>query len=163
MVVGSLKTSFDSGDNVFLLGASVMVGHSTQTQMQGLPTDRGFSAPGTILYNGELTYKYLLSSYRSITWQSEYLGLVSSGDLALAADGLRHSADKKQGGFYSQLIWRFDDSGRWRMGGRFDLLDQNSYTVDGAKQSLHNMLSRYQHHAGIQPDGIFQVPPSVCL
>jgi hypothetical protein len=143
LYVGSLKTSFDFGDNVFLLGASVMYGHSTQTRMEGLSTEMAFSAPGTILYNGELTYKCLLSSYRSITWQSEYLGLVSSGDLALASDGLVHKADKKQGGFYSQLIWRFDEPGRWRVGARFDLLDQNSYTVDGAKQSLDNMLQRY--------------------
>jgi hypothetical protein len=143
LYVGSLKTSFDFGDNVFLLGASVMYGHSTRTSIEGLATDMAWSAPGTILYNGELTYKYLLSSYRSITWQSEYLGLLSSGDLALASDGLVHSADKKQGGFYSQLIWRFDEPGRWRVGARFDLLDQNSYTVDGAKQPLDNLLQRY--------------------
>jgi outer membrane receptor protein involved in Fe transport len=90
-----------------------------------------------------LTYKYLISSYRSVTWQSEYLGLVASGDLAQASDGLVHAADKKQGGFYSQLLWRFDEPGRWRVGARFDLLDQNSFTVDGAKQPLDNMLQRY--------------------
>jgi len=143
LYVGSLKTSFDVGDSVFLAGASVMYGHSTRTRVDHLPTDMAFSAPGTILYNGELTYKYLLSSYRSITWQSEYLGLLSSGDLALAVDGLVHSADKKQGGFYSQLVWRFDEPGRWRVGARFDLLDQNSSTVDGVAQALDNMLARY--------------------
>ncbi len=143
MVVGSLKTSFDFGDNVFLLGASAMYGHSVQSHMQGLSTDTAFSAPGTILYDGELTYKYLISSYRSLTWQSEYLGLLSSGDLALASDGLVHSADKKQGGFYSQVIWRFDEPGRWRVGARFDLLDQNALTIDGVGQSFDNMLPRY--------------------
>ena len=65
------ETSFDVGKSVFLAGASVMVGHSTQTRVEGLPTDMAFSAPGTVLYDVELTYKYLLSSYRSITWQSE--------------------------------------------------------------------------------------------
>ena len=138
---GALKAM--SVGRFFLLGASVMYGHSTATRIQNLPTDMAFSAPGTILYNGELTYKYLISSYRSLTWQSEYLGLLSSGDLALASDGLVHSADKKQGGFYSQLLWRFDQPGRWRVGARFDLLDQNSYTVDGTRQSLDNMLQRY--------------------
>jgi hypothetical protein len=108
-----------------------------------LSTDTAFSAPGTVLYNGELTYKYLISSYRSLTWQSEYLGRVSSGDLAQASDGLVYAASKKQGGFYSQLIWRFDQPGRWRVGARFDLLDQNSYTVDGVARPLHNMLQRY--------------------
>jgi len=138
LYVGSLKTSFDFGDNVFLLGASVMYGHSTQTS-----TDMAFSAPGTVLYNGELTYKYLISSYRSITWQSEYLGRVSSGDLALASDGLVHHQSKNQGGFYTQIIWRFDQPGRWRVGERFDLLAQNSLTIDGAGQPLDNMLQRY--------------------
>jgi hypothetical protein len=138
MAVASLKTSYDVGDHVFLLGASAMVGHAVESN-----ADSAFSAPGTVVYNGELTYKYLISSYRSLTWQSEYLGRVSSGDLALASDGLVHSADKKQGGFYSQVVWRFDEHGRWRVGGRFDLLTQNSITVDGAKQPLDNTLARY--------------------
>jgi hypothetical protein len=143
MAVGSLKTSFDVGDHVFLLGASMTYGHALHTHIQDLPTDSAFSAPGTILYGGELTYKYLISSYRSFTWQSEYLGLVSSGDLALASDGLVHAADKKQGGLYSQVVWRFDEPGRWRVGARFDLLTQNSLTVDGLAQPLDNMLQRY--------------------
>jgi hypothetical protein len=140
--VGSLKTSFDVGDHVFLLGASVMVGHATHAQIEGLAGDYAFRSADTVLYDGELTYKYLLSSYRSITWQSEYLGLLSSGDLALAADGLVHAADQKRGGFYSQLVWRFDEPGRWRVGARFDLLTQNSYTIDGAGQPLANLLQR---------------------
>ena len=144
LYVGSLKTSFDFGDHVFLLGASTMYGHSTQTRIDGLPTDTAFSAPGTVLYDAELTYKYLISSYRSITWQSEYLGRVSSGDLALASDpdGRMHHESKKQGGFYTQLIWRFDDPGQWRVGARFDLLVQNSLTIDGVGQTLDNMLQR---------------------
>jgi hypothetical protein len=151
LYVGSLKSSFDSGDHVFLVGASAMYGHSTQSY--GSPTDMVFSAPGTVLYDAELTYKYLISSYRSITWQSEYLGRVSSGDLALASDGLIHHESKKQGGFYTQLIWRFDDPGRWRVGERFDLLAQNSVTIDGVAQNsltidgvgqpLPNLLQRY--------------------
>ena len=134
-----------------------MYGHSTQTRIQDPPTDTdmAFSAPGTILYNGELTYKYLISSYRSLAWQNEYLGRISNGDLAQAAsDGVSHATvDKKQGGFYSQLVWRFDEPGRWRVGARFDLLTQNSitkdgvvwnpYTVNGVSQPLHNMLQRY--------------------
>jgi hypothetical protein len=142
MVVGSVKTSYDVGKHVFLAGASVMYGHALQANIAGLPTDVAYSAPGTILYGGELTYKYLIGSYQSVTWQSEYLGVVSSGDLALASDGMIHAAKKRQGGFYSQLVWRFDDNGHWRTGARFDLLDQNSTKVDGQKQSLDNMLTR---------------------
>jgi hypothetical protein len=153
LYVGSLKTSFDFGKHVFLFGASVMYGHSTQTRIEGKDTDMAFSAPGTVLYGGELTYKYLISSYRSVTWQSEYLGLVSSGDLALASDWDIHHESRRQGGFYTQLIWRFDNPGRWRVGERFDLLTQNSVskdgvawsfpTADGVKQPLDNMLQRY--------------------
>jgi hypothetical protein len=144
MAVGSLRTSFDMGNHVFLLGASVIYGHALQVY-----TNSAFSAPGAILYDGEFTYKYLISSYRSITWQSEYLGLVASGDLARASDGLVHAADKKQGGLYTQLIWRFDEPGRWRVGARLDLLGQNTWTVDGEKrtvdeagQPLGNLLQR---------------------
>ncbi len=141
LYVGSLKSSFDSGNHVFLVGASAMYGHSTQSD--GSPTNTVFSAPGTVLYDAELTYKYLISSYRSITWQSEYLGRVSSGDLALASDGLVHQQSKSQGGFYTQLIGRFDQPGRWRAGERFDLLAQNSLTIDGVGRPLDNLLQRY--------------------
>ncbi|MGB8294007.1 MAG: hypothetical protein WCG85_01125 [Polyangia bacterium] len=141
LYVGSLKSSFDSGNHVFLVGASAMYGHSTQSY--GSPTNTVFSAPGTVLYDAELTYKYLISSYRSITWQSEYLGRVSSGDLALASDGLVHQQSKSQGGFYTQLIGRFDQPGRWRAGERFDLLAQNSLTIDGVGRPLDNLLQRY--------------------
>jgi len=141
LYVSSLKISFDVGNHVFLLGASAMYGHSTQTH--GSPTDVAFNAPGTVLYDAELTYKYLISSYRSLTWQSEYLGRVSSGDLALASDGIIHAASKKQSGFYSQVIARFDQPGRWRAGARFDLLTQNAFTIDGVGQPLHNLLQRY--------------------
>jgi hypothetical protein len=144
MAVGSLKTSFDMGNHVFLLGASVIYGHALQVY-----ADSAFSAPGAILYDGEFTYKYIISSYRSVTWQSEYLGLVASGDLARSSDGLVHAADKKQGGFYTQLIWRFDEPGRWRVGARLDLLGQNTWTVDREKQTvdeagqpLGNLLQR---------------------
>jgi hypothetical protein len=143
LYVGSLKASFDVGNNVFLVGVSAMYGHSTVTRIDGLPTDYAFFAPGTVLYGAELTYKYLLSSYRSVAWQSEYLGRISSGQLALASDGLVHQANKSQGGFYSQVIWRFDDPGRWRTGVRYDLLAQNSVTVDGVDSGLQTMLPRY--------------------
>lgn len=138
LYAASVKTSFDTGDHVFLLGASVMYGHSTQAG-----EDAAFYAPGTVLYGAELTYKYLISSYRSLTWQTEYLGRWSAGDLALASDGLVHRQEKQQGGLYSQLVWRFDDPGRWRVGARFDLITQNSVKIDGVEQPLENLLTRY--------------------
>jgi hypothetical protein len=42
LYVGSVKSSFDSGDNVFLVGASAMYGHSTQSY--GSPTTTVFRA-----------------------------------------------------------------------------------------------------------------------
>jgi len=143
LFVGSIKASFDAGDHVFLLGASAMYGHSTQTRLNGESTDQAFSAPGTVLYGADLTYRYLLGPNRGLTWQSEYLGRYSSGDLALASDGRLHHALKRQGGLYSQLVWRFDEPGQWRAGARFDLITQNSITVDGAGLDLDTMLQRY--------------------
>jgi outer membrane receptor protein involved in Fe transport len=120
-----------------------MYGHSTQTSIDDSPDDMAFSAPGTILYDTELTYKYLVDSYRSLTWQTEYMGRYSSGELALAADGLVHKAKKKQGGLYSQVVWRFDEAGQWRTGVRFDLVAQNHVTVDGTEQPLGKKGTRY--------------------
>jgi hypothetical protein len=142
LYAGSVKTSFDLDRHVILLGASLMMGQSTQARVEGLPTDMAFSA-SAILYGAELTYKYLISSYRSLTWQSEYLLRQSSGDLALALDGLVHREIKQQGGLYSQLIWRFGESGQWRAAARLDLLTQNSDSIDGENRPLDTMLPRY--------------------
>jgi hypothetical protein len=143
LYTGSIKASFDVGQHVFLLGASVMYGHSTRARVDGADTDLAFYAPGTVLYGAELTYKLLISSYQSLTWQTEYLGRVSTGELALASDALAHRATSLQGGFYSQLVWRFDPAGQWRVGARFDLLTQNQLLIDEVDQPLDGYLQRY--------------------
>ena len=148
---GSVKTSFDFGKHVFLLGGSLMLGPTALVSIAGTPADSAFTAANTWLYGGELTYKYLLSSYRSLSLQVEYLGRHSPGKLALASDGLVHDLVKDQGGLYAQLVWRFDEAGGWRVGARYDLLAQNRLVLDGREEQLTSLLPRYTAMLELSP------------
>ena len=132
-----------------------------QTRIEGLPTDMAFSAPGTILYDAKLTYKYLISSYRSVTWQTEYLGRVSSGELALASDGLIHDADKKQGGFYSQLDLAVRRAGPVA-GGRAVRPARPEFVHHRRRAAAARQDAATVHgHARVQPHRVLQIPAPV--
>ncbi|RMA97332.1 hypothetical protein [Hydrogenothermus marinus] len=99
LYTGFIKSSYDIGNLTLIGGISYLSGkteNDTDSKIYGL----------------DFTAKYLLDSYRYISWQSEYL----YRDL--------EDLNKKQGGFYSQVVYRF--SRRWRTGFRYDLLNKNT-------------------------------------
>ncbi|MGC8869230.1 MAG: hypothetical protein ACP5P7_06190, partial [Sulfurihydrogenibium sp.] len=49
--------------------------------------------------------------------------------------------EKKQGGFYVQGIYKFDQ--RWRVGLRYDLINKNDVIAKGKNQNLPDNLYRY--------------------
>ena len=98
LYIGYLKSGFDLGENMALLtGASVASGKTEDNQ-------------DSKLYNGELTVKYTLDSYSNLNWQSEYL--------------YRDRDDVKQGGYYTQLIYKRDSN--WEFGARYGALNKNA-------------------------------------
>jgi len=97
LVVGYLKTGFDLGENsTVLTGASVAKGKT--------PDNKDSS-----IYGAELTLKYILDSYSSLSWQSEYL--------------YRDRDNAKQAGLYSQLVYNMNSN--WEMGTRYDAITKN--------------------------------------
>jgi hypothetical protein len=101
LYVGYLKTGFDLGENTAILtGGSVAKGKTEENR-------------DSTLYNAELTLKYTIDSYSSLSWQSEYL--------------YRDREDIKQAGFYTQLIYGIDSS--WNIGSRYDAITKNISTA----------------------------------
>jgi len=97
LYISYLKTGFDLGDNTTILtGASIAKGKTVENR-------------DSSLYNAELTLKYILDSYSSINWQSEYM--------------YRDRDNKKQAGFYTQLIYNM--SSNWELGTRYDAITKN--------------------------------------
>jgi uncharacterized coiled-coil protein SlyX len=111
------KASFDIGDNsTILVGQSVISG-STRTNT--IADNAEFSGTST-LYGTELTYKWKPSTTQSFTLQSEYLYRDQKGDLADLPAATADTLKRSQDGLYVQGIYQLN---RWRIGGRYDLLD----------------------------------------
>ncbi len=101
LYIGYLKSSFDIGDTSTLLaGASILHGKNEQ----GLNTD---------VYGADLTALVALSSYSSLTWQSELLYRNKTTDIG----------KEKQAGYYTQLTYKYNQN--WQGGVRYDSLYKN--------------------------------------
>ncbi|WP_340694394.1 hypothetical protein [Hydrogenobacter thermophilus] len=142
LYVGFIKTSFDIGNLSILTGISYAQG---KTRLNHIDTDEPHAFSGsTKLYGLDLTAKYFIDSYRYVSFQSEYIYRDQKGtryaydDLG---DLVTPSVSKKQGGFYSQLVWRFAQ--RWRAGIQYNLLNKNDVKVDGVKQNFPGSLPAY--------------------
>ncbi|MCC6063130.1 MAG: hypothetical protein LM570_01135 [Thermocrinis sp.] len=142
LYVGFVKTSFDVGDLSVLTGLSFATGHSRINHLEG--DDPHAFAGKTKLYGFDLTAKYMIDSYRYISFQGEYLyrdqkgtryGYNNAGDLRTA------ELKKEQGGFYTQLVFKFDR--RWRAGVQYNLINKNDVKRNGVKRNLPDNLPAY--------------------
>jgi hypothetical protein len=142
LYVGFVKTSFDVGNLSVLTGLSFATGHSRINHLEG--DDPHAFAGKTKLYSFDLTAKYFLDSYRYISFQGEYLYRDQDGTKYAYDDAgnlITPSIKKKQGGFYSQVVWRFAQ--RWRTGFQYNLINKNDVKENGVKINLSNNLPAY--------------------
>ncbi|MGQ9571545.1 MAG: hypothetical protein ACUVUQ_12080 [Thermodesulfovibrionales bacterium] len=141
LFTGFLKGSFDFGNNVFLLGAAIMYGqsnllHSHHHEDEEVEEpDQAINADGTIIYGFEATYKYIIDSYRYLSFEGEYISRIIDGDLLKMdenKDVSRFKLNKTNSGTYSQLLFKFDS--QWRTGIRVDYLFPAKIKIDGSKE-----------------------------
>jgi hypothetical protein len=142
LYLGFVKTSFDVGNLSFLTGLSFATGH---TRINHLDEDDHHAFVGkTKLYGFDLTAKYMIDSYRDISLQGEYLYRDQEGtnyEYDSSNNLVTSSIKKKQGGFYTQLVFKFDR--RWRTGVQYNLINKNDVKEDGVKINLSNNLPAY--------------------
>jgi len=142
LYLGFVKTSFDVGDLSVLTGLSFATGHTRINHID--EEDPHAFAGKTKLYGFDLTAKYFLDSYRYISFQGEYLYRDQEGT-KYAYDDVGNlvtpSIQKKQGGFYSQVVWRFAQ--RWRAGVQYNLINKNYVKSNEVKLNLPNNLPAY--------------------
>jgi len=159
LYVGSLKTSFDFGDNVFLLGASVMLRpfdpdvdrHGLQRSWHRLVQRRAdLQVPHQFLPKHHLAKRVPGTACHPGISRWPRTGSSTTNPRTRVASTPRSSGDSTS-------------RAGWRVGERFDLLAQNSLTIDGAGQPLGQHAPALHHHARVQPHGILQIPTSVCL
>jgi len=142
LYLGFVKTSFDVGNLSVLTGLSFATGH---TRIDHLDGDHPHAFAGkTKLYGFDLTAKYMIDSYRYISFQGEYLYRDQKGtkyEYDSAGDLETDELKKKQGGFYTQLVFKFDR--RWRAGVQYNLINKNDVKKNGVKDDLSNNLPAY--------------------
>ncbi len=120
-----LQGTFSNGDNDTSFGGTRKQDFLYQTRIStgfdlsnktsvllGASGAWGFNNSGlgqqTHLYGGDIYFRYKPSSYRSVSWQSEYL----FRDMQVAGTTVRNGA------FYSYMDWQF--AKRWHVGLRYD-------------------------------------------
>ncbi len=141
LYVGFVKSSFDIGNLSILTGLSYGTGHTRIYHKQD-NQEHAFAGK-TKLYGFDLTARYNLDSIRYISFQGEYIYRDSKGT-SFEYDGntlATEEISKKQGGFYSQLVFRFDK--RWRAGVQYNLINKNDVKKDGVKEDLPKNLPAY--------------------
>ena len=163
------KTSVDIGDFVVLAGASYAFGKSRIDHFEEDESPHGFAGNSKIL-GFDLTLKYIIDSYRSVTFQAEYItrkmegtryAVQESTDTAntLEEDDEAHENDvfevagapmeKNQAGMYARLVYRFHKL--WRLGAHWDWLNKNNVRLDGNSLDLPDTLNRYSFMIDFNP------------
>lgn len=122
-----VKSSFEPTENSTLyLGPSLLFG---KTKNSNIVADTEFDGRSA-LYGMEAVWKWKPGPREGLTLQSEYLFLSQHGDL-VGGDALKRHQD----GFYLQGLYQ---SGRWRFGVRYDMLElfSDSFKLAGVEQDL---------------------------
>jgi hypothetical protein len=112
-----LKSSFDLNDEISLLYGG--------TWMSGKNRDGD-----TDIYGGDLTIKYIIDSYSSLSWQSELL----------YRDKDIENETLKQAGLYSEVVFDIDQN--WATGVRYDTLFKN---IDNQPDDLNRYTAMLQY------------------
>ena len=133
--VGYLKTSFDLSGGTLLGGVSIAKGktrinhledeHAHEEEME--EAEGHAFAGDTTIYGIDLVYKKYFAADHAITWQSEYLSRDMEGT-QYNAEGTGTALEKKQAGFYSELIYQVDRN--WRTGVRYSGITKNDVSLN---------------------------------
>lgn len=145
LFVGYVKSSFDIGNTTILPGISYAYGSSRLDHIE----DEGHAFAGnSSLYGADLTVKHYFDSYSFLTWQSEWMmrnmelteyDVNASG----ALDG-QEELTKKQAGYYTQLVYAYDQN--WRIGARYDSIYRNDVTAQELPEDMKRYSAMVEYH-----------------
>ncbi len=151
--VACLKTSFDADRLTVLGGLSHAYGKTRLNHGIDQVKSEGEAIYGTSqILGADLTLKYLFDSIRYLSVQAEYLYRYTEGQQYSKRsndDAQEYTLLRRQSGMYVQAVGRL--SKRLRLGGRFDLINYNSISLDGREKAYPNTLPRYSVMAEYNP------------
>lgn len=140
MFVGYIKSSYDIGDTTLFGGISYASGKSRHDHSDDDENPHAFAGDAK-LYGADFVLFHQLNSYSYIKWQSEYLQRELKGQSYNFTSKKFADVTKKQGGFYSELIYAYDKN--YRTGIRYDGITKNSVLKNGKNSPQPSGLNRY--------------------
>ncbi len=146
LAVGFVKTSFDLGDTTMLMGVSGARGKTRVNHGIDETGEEAHAVSGqTGIYGADLTIRYMMDSYHSLSLQGEYLYRRTDGrryEKNELDEISESSLKRRQSGFYAQTVLRF--AREWRAGLRYDQIHINEMRLDGTKnEKLPCNIPRY--------------------
>jgi len=136
LFTGFVRTSFDVGDVVCLAGVSGAFGkHRLNNGIDAFNINGSASYGDTKIFGANLNIKYLIFSDQDVTFQTEYLYRMMSGDFYFRENDttvVKDNLDQKQSGLYTQLVFKY--SKNWKVGIRYDALVQNDIEHNTVRQ-----------------------------
>lgn len=151
------KTSIDIQNWVILAGASCVVGKNRSESSENQETT-SFNAGNTRIFGIDFTTKYIIDSYRYISFQAEYLHRKMNGTRYNTANISEEipgnvvtpiSFDRNQSGGYAQLVYRFQRF--WRIGANWDYLCRNREYIESFENINPEKLNRYSFMVDYNP------------
>jgi len=133
LFIAYIKNSFDIGGGTVLSGLSFAKGKRKIDYLAEANNPYAIDGDNTI-YGIDMTYKKYFSPTESLTFQNEYLYRNIKGYKILAKTYKKENLEKKQGGFYSEVIYQFDKN--IRTGIRYSALSQNEVFINKTKQNI---------------------------
>ena len=130
--LGYLKTSFELADGTLLAGVSMAQGESRIDHLEDEEGPHAFAGDST-LYGVDFTYKRYFSADNAITWQNEYIYRELDGS-QYKLDNTSVLLNKKQAGFYSELVYQYDRN--YRVGVRYSAITQNDVLANGNDKDI---------------------------
>jgi hypothetical protein len=128
------KSSFDFGSSSSLFFGSYVVSGQTRTNSV---VDGTFLRGNSTIYGFEGVYKWKPSRDKNLVVQGEYLRRQQAGTLENTDLGSIDRLTRSQDGTYIQSLYQ---TGRWRVGARYDRLSlfTGTYRLAGTEQSFKN-------------------------
>lgn len=145
LFVGYVKSSFDIGNTTILPGISYAYG---STRLDHIEDEGHAFAGNSSLYGADLTVKHYFDSYSFLTWQSEWMmrnmELTEYDVNASGALNGQEELTKKQAGYYTQLVYAYDQN--WRIGARYDSIYRNDVTAQELPEDMKRYSAMVEYH-----------------
>ena len=142
LFVAYVKSELEIKETHILLGLSYANGSTRQNHIDD-EEPSAFSGDSSI-YGADLLIKHHFSNHSVLTFQSEWLSRDMSGD-SYSYNGasalVKALQDKKQSGYYTQLVYDFNEN--YNCGVRYDSIYENEVKNNSLNERLPEDMNKY--------------------